>query len=67
MSRARTFTKTEIMDAARASVETGAFIRLLPSGEIEFTPEPRKRKNAAPTPEDLLEGWLNGREAGGRA
>ena len=67
MSRARTFTKAEIMDAARAAAETGLCASLTPDGKIEFTHEERKRKVGAPTPEEALEGWLNGREAGGRA
>ena len=67
MTKARTFSRTEIMDAVRAASENGMTVRMYSHGEIEFTPETRKRKNAAPTPEDLLEGWLNGREASGRA
>lgn len=67
MSRARSFTRTEIMDAARAAAENGLCVRLSPDGEIEFTHEARKRHTQKPTPEEALEGWLNGREIGGRA
>lgn len=67
MSRARAFTRSEIMDAARAAAENGMCARLTPDGEIEFTPEPRKRSMPKPTPEELLEGFLNGRQVGGRA
>jgi hypothetical protein len=67
MSRARTFTRTEIMDAARAAAETGLSACLHPSGEIEFTHEVMKRKKLVPTPEDALEGWLNEGKARRRA
>jgi len=66
MSRARTFTRAEIMDAARAAAETGLRARLRPTGEIEFTTDAADRETI-PTPESALEGWLNGREARGRA
>lgn len=66
MSRPRTFTKAEIMDAAKAAAETGLCARLHPTGEIEFTTIAAKR-DAIPTAESALEGWLNGREASGRA
>src|SRR6476659_5371983 len=42
MSRARTFTKAEILDAARAASETGLHLRMHPSGEIEFTHESKR-------------------------
>lgn len=67
MSKARTFTRTEIMDAARAAAENGMSVRLLAHGEIEFTPATARSKNAAPTPESMLEGWLNESETRGRA
>ena len=67
MSRARIFTKAEIMDAAKAAAETGLCARLHPSGEIEFTHEARKRETPFPTPEDALKGWLGEGEARGRA
>lgn len=62
MGRRRTFTKGEIMDAARAAAETGLNARLLPDGVIEFlhnTPEREK------TPEDYLEEYIQSR-AGSR-
>lgn len=67
MSRARRFTKAEIRDAALAAAETGLCARLCPTGEIEFTHDAPRRASSVPTPEDLLEGWKNGREARGRA
>lgn len=66
MTRARIFTKGEIMDAARAAAETGLRVRLHKTGEIEFGNELPDR-DTVPTPESALEGWLNGREARGRA
>lgn len=68
MSRPRLFTKSEILDAARAAAETGLCARLFPTGEIEFThaisrnsaPGSKKKKS----PEELLEGWLNENEVG---
>jgi hypothetical protein len=69
VSRARTFTKREIMDAARAAAENGLCARLCPTGEIEFTHDipRRKMQPATISPEAALEGWLNGSEARGRA
>lgn len=67
MSRARTFTKAELLDAARAAAETGLSARLHPSGEIEFTHDTRKRNMPPSRPEDALEGWINGSKASGRA
>lgn len=66
MSRPRIFTKAEIRDAAMAAAEAGLRARLHPSGEIEFSSEPISRETI-PTAEAALEGWLNGRQAGGRA
>jgi hypothetical protein len=66
MSRSRTFTKAEMMDAARAAAENGLRVILHKTGEIEFSNRPIGRETV-PTPESALEGWLNGREAGGRA
>lgn len=65
MTRARRFSRAEIMDAARAAAETGLSARLSPSGEIEFFHQPPKRDSVPASPEALLEGWLS--EAGGRA
>lgn len=67
MSRARTFTKGEILDAARAAAETGLSARLLPSGEIVFNDNATPREQAVQTPEAALEAWLNGNKAGRRA
>lgn len=66
MSRTRRFTKAEIMDAARAAAETGLSAVLRPTGEIEFTSAAANR-NEPGSAEALLEGWLNGRKAGGRS
>lgn len=59
MARARTFSKAEIMDAARAAAETGLSARLCPNGEIIFTQEalsdaPAKKPSA-------LEAWKKSR------
>ena len=67
MSRARSFTKTEIMDAARAAAETGLCAKLCPTGEIIFTRDAQADNLPSPTPEDALEGWLRGRKASGLA
>lgn len=67
MSRARNFSKAEIMDAARAAAETGLKARLCPTGEIIFTRDAKSDNIEAPTPEDALEGWLRGRKARGIA
>jgi hypothetical protein len=66
MSRPRTFTRAEIMDAARAAAETGLCARLRPTGEIEFTADAANHETI-PTAESALQGWLNGRETRGRA
>jgi hypothetical protein len=66
MSRPRTFTKAEMMDAARAAAENGLRVILHKTGEIEFR-EKHADREALPTPEAALEGWLNGSEARGRA
>lgn len=67
MSRARNFTKAEIMDAARAAAENGLDAKLCPTGEIIFTRNARNDNLPTPTPEDALEGWLRGRKARGPA
>ncbi|HVW54132.1 MAG TPA: hypothetical protein VHC00_00490 [Rhizobiaceae bacterium] len=41
MSRGRTYTKAEIMDAAQAAAEAGVRVILHPTGEIEFTKSAR--------------------------
>lgn len=60
MSRARSFTRSEIMDAARAAAETGLCATLKPSGEIAFTHGQRNDNVSIQTPEGILEDWLNG-------
>lgn len=67
MSRARTFTRGEILDAARAAAENGLSARLLPSGEIVFNDNPAPREQATQSPEAALEAWLNGSKVGRRA
>lgn len=58
MSKARTFTRNEIMDAARAAAETGLTVKLYPGKVMEFSqPAPPKVKEE-PTPEMLLERWI---------
>lgn len=67
MSRARTYTKSEIADAAAAAAMHGLRVIMHPSGEIEFAP----KSLAAPKDEDgeenAWERWQNGRKARGRA
>lgn len=67
MSRPRNFTKAEIRDAALAAAENGLRVLLRTSGDIEFTPAGETRKNGPKTPEDYLEEYISGRQAGGRA
>jgi hypothetical protein len=68
MSRARTYTKSEIADAAEAAASHNVRVIMHPSGEIEFLPRgfPKEvvEKDSA---EAALEGWINGRKARGRA
>jgi hypothetical protein len=63
MSRARTYTKTEISDAAAAAAMHDVRVVMHPSGEIEFAPRgfaaPKKEEE---TPEDGLQRWLDGRK-----
>ncbi len=63
MSRPRTFTRAEMMDAARAAAETGLRVLLRP-GEIEFTSQ-AANKNEPTSADAALEGWLNGNKARG--
>lgn len=67
MTKPRSFTRREIMDAARAAAENGLNASLCPTGEIVFTQEDLRRNVQAQTPEDLLEGWLNDNSARRRA
>jgi len=68
MSRARTYTKTEIADAAAAAAAHGVRVIMHPSGEIEFSPS-----HAAAKKEDedsgaaALQRWVDAREARRRA
>ena len=68
MSRARTYTKTEIADAAAAAAMHGVRVIMHPTGEIEFSP---RGSSAAPKEdneaENAWEKWQNGREARRRA
>ncbi|KEY05501.1 hypothetical protein IL59_0203370 [Brucella suis bv. 4 str. 40] len=61
MSRVRTFSKAEIMDAARAAAETGMNARLRKSGEIEFlhTIQNNEKNEEGDSPDSALERWLN--------
>jgi hypothetical protein len=62
MSRARNFSKAEIMDAARAAAETGLSVRLLPTGEMEFHHGATRRGPEKETPEEALKRWQDGRK-----
>jgi len=68
MSRARTYTKAEISDAAAAAATHDLRVIMHPSGEIEFAP----RRFSAKEQEDdsaeaALNRWLDGRKTGRRA
>lgn len=68
MSRARTYTKTEIADAAAAAAMHDVRVIMHPTGEIEFSPRRfAAHKEKDDSPEAALERWLNGRQTGGRA
>jgi hypothetical protein len=68
MSKARTYTKTEIADAAAAAAMHGVRVVMHPSGEIEFAPRGfTASKKEEETPEAELQRWLDGRKARGRA
>lgn len=60
MSRARTFSKAEIMDAARAA-ETGMSARLLKSGDIEFLHgiTNNDTNEESDSPDNALARWMN--------
>ena len=65
MSRARTYTKAEIADAAQAAVMHNVRVVMHPSGEIEFAPRGFETMRPDPeTPEGALEKWRNARKAG---
>jgi hypothetical protein len=67
MSRARTYTKSEIADAAAAAAIHNVRVIMHPSGEIEFAPRSFAKQQDEDTAEAALEGWLNGGKVGGRA
>lgn len=68
MSRARTYTKTEMADAAAAAAMHGIRVIMHPTGEIEFAPKGfATHKQDEDTPEAELERWVNAREARRRA
>ena len=67
MSRARNFTKAEILDAARAAAETGMNARLCPTGDIVFTRDINIYDKPEKSAEEALEGWLSGRKANGHS
>ena len=61
MTRARTFSKAEIMDAARAAAETGMSAILRPTGDIEFlhTIISLEQVKEAATADGALDRWMN--------
>ncbi|MDR6431976.1 hypothetical protein [Brucella pseudogrignonensis] len=61
MARARTFSKAEIMDAARAAADTGMNARLLKSGDIEFLHgiTNNDTNEESDSPENALARWMN--------
>lgn len=68
MSRARTYTKTEIADAAAAAANHNVRVIMHPSGEIEFSPRQfAVKQEEENTAEKALKGWLDGGKIGGRA
>ncbi len=68
MSKARTFSKAEIMDAARAAAETGMCARLRKTGEIEFLHTiQNNEKQEDDSAESALERWVNEGRARRRA
>lgn len=67
MSRARTYTKSEIGDAAAAAAMHNVRVVMHPSGEIEFSPKQFAAKQEEDTAETALRGWLDGGKVGRRA
>lgn len=67
MSRARTYTKSEIADAAAAAASHNVRVVMHPSGEIEFSPRHFAMQQEEDTAEKALKGWLDGGKIGGRA
>lgn len=68
MSRARTYTKSEISDAAAAAAMHDVRVVMHPTGEIEFSPKrfAAKQKDDD-SPEAALQRWIDGGETRGRA
>jgi hypothetical protein len=68
MSRARTYTKSEITDAAAAAAMHNVRVVMHPSGEIEFAPKSfAAAKEVEDEGEKAWEAWRRGRQASGRA
>ena len=68
MSRARTYTKSEIADAAAAAALHDVRVVMHPSGEIEFAPRSfAAAKQEDDSPELELQRWRDGRKSRGRA
>jgi hypothetical protein len=68
MSRARTYTKSEISDAAAAAASHNVRVVMHPNGEIEFAPKSFTAVDREDeTAEKALRKWQDGRQAGGRA
>lgn len=68
MSRARTYTKSEIADAAAAAAMHDVRVIMHPSGEIEFSPRRFAIKEEVDdSAEGALSRWLDGRKVGRRA
>lgn len=67
MSRARTYTKSEISDAAAAAAMHDVRVIMHPTGEIEFAPGRFAVKEEDDSAEAALNRWLDGRKTGRRA
>lgn len=67
MSRARTYTKSEIADAAAAAAMHDLRVVMPPTGEIEFSPKHSAVKKDEESPEAELQRWIDAREARRRA
>lgn len=68
MSRARTYTRSEIADAAAAAAMHNVRVVMHPSGEIEFAPKSFAAVDREDdTAEKALRDWQNGRQARGGA
>lgn len=66
MSRARTYTKAEISDAAAAAVMHNVRVVMHPSGEIEFSPKSFTRQKAEKdSADEALERWIANEGAAG--